>query len=40
MGFATPAVAETKTAESGNVRADFSYQSQDFCLEFAIMRTG
>lgn len=33
MGFATPVVAETKTAESGNVRAEFSYQSQDFCLE-------
>lgn len=38
MGFTTPAVAETKTAESGNVRAEFSYQSQDFCLDDAQLQ--
>jgi len=33
MGFATPTLAETETAELGNVRAEFSYQGQEFCLD-------
>lgn len=34
MGVATPpTLAETETAESGNVRAEFSYQNQEWCLE-------